>query len=182
MAKILDLVENSSSKKQKRRILSPNLRGIIRPSRGGQRAVLLAVAPPLFTGGNWAEWIERALIFLVVSCPCALVISVPLSFFGGIGGASRTEFWLRAEISWKSFPIRKLWCSIKPALSPGVFNVTAIHPDRYSEGGIAGTGGAGGKLFRPSHLPFSEGRLRHGSTQPGYPMWRNSPEGVSKRR
>ena len=50
-------------------------------------AVLLAVIPPLFMGG-WGAWIQRALTFLVVSCPCALVISVPLSFFGGIGGAS----------------------------------------------------------------------------------------------
>ena len=49
-------------------------------------AVILAVVPPLFVGG-WAGWVEKALIFLVVSCPCALVISVPLSFFGGIGGS-----------------------------------------------------------------------------------------------
>ena len=52
-------------------------------------AALLAVFPPLFLGGGWADWLERGLIFLVVSCPCALVSSVPLSFFGGSGGASR---------------------------------------------------------------------------------------------
>lgn len=52
-------------------------------------AVLLAVLPPLIAGGGWKDWIYRALSFLVVSCPCALVISVPLSFFGGIGGAGK---------------------------------------------------------------------------------------------
>lgn len=52
-------------------------------------AVLLAVVPPLLLGGGWSDWVQRGLIFLVVSCPCALVISVPLSFFSGIGGASR---------------------------------------------------------------------------------------------
>ncbi|MFR0839536.1 MAG: HAD-IC family P-type ATPase, partial [Neglectibacter timonensis] len=80
VAKILDLVENSSSKKAKAENFITKFARYYTPIVVVS-AVLLAVAPPLFTGGNWAEWIERALIFLVVSCPCALVISVPLSFF-----------------------------------------------------------------------------------------------------
>lgn len=87
VSKILELVENASARKAK----SENF--ITKFARWYTPCVvivaaLLAVIPPLFWG-NWAEWIHRALIFLVVSCPCALVISVPLSFFGGIGGASR---------------------------------------------------------------------------------------------
>ena len=87
VSKILELVENASARKAK----SENF--ITKFARWYTPCVvivaaLLAVIPPLFLG-NWAEWIHRALIFLVVSCPCALVISVPLSFFGGIGGASR---------------------------------------------------------------------------------------------
>ena len=87
VAKILELVENASSKKARAENFITRFARIYTPAVVGA-AVLLAVLPPLFVGG-WAQWFHRALIFLVVSCPCALVISVPLSFFGGIGGASR---------------------------------------------------------------------------------------------
>lgn len=89
VSRILELVENASSRK------APTEKFITRFARYYTPivvilAVMLAVIPPLVIGGNvWYEWIYRALTFLVISCPCALVISVPLSFFGGIGGASR---------------------------------------------------------------------------------------------
>ena len=87
VAKILELVENSSEKKAKIENFITRFARWYTPCVV-TGALLLAVIPSLVTG-DWAEWINRALIFLVVSCPCALVISVPLSFFGGIGGASR---------------------------------------------------------------------------------------------
>ncbi len=88
VSKILDLVENSSSKKAKAENFITRFARYYTPIVVCAAAAL-AVLPPLFTGGGWGGWVQRALVFLVVSCPCALVISVPLSFFGGIGGASR---------------------------------------------------------------------------------------------
>ena len=134
VAKILDLVENSSSKKAKTENFITKFARYYTPIVVVS-AVLLAVAPPLFTGGNWAEWIERALIFLVVSCPCALVISVPLSFFGGIGGASRDGILVKGGNFLEILSDTEIVVFDKTGtLTKGVFNVTAIHPDRYSEG------------------------------------------------
>ncbi len=87
VSKILDLVENSASKKSKSENFITKFARYYTPCVVIS-AILLAIVPSLITD-NWNEWIHRALIFLVVSCPCALVISVPLSFFGGIGGASK---------------------------------------------------------------------------------------------
>ena len=88
VAKILELVENASSKKAKVENFITRFAKYYTPvvTIG---ALLLAILPPLILGGGWGSWIERACIFLVVSCPCALVISVPLGFFGGIGAASK---------------------------------------------------------------------------------------------
>ncbi|MEY8298068.1 heavy metal translocating P-type ATPase [Emergencia timonensis] len=88
VAKILDLVENASSKKSKSEAFITRFARYYTPLVV-IAAVILAVLPPLISGQSFAIWIERALTFLVISCPCALVISVPLSFFGGIGGASK---------------------------------------------------------------------------------------------
>ena len=92
VAKILDLVENASSKKAKAERFITRFAAVYTPAVVGF-GVLIAVLPPLITAYNdgavWSEWISRALTFLVVSCPCALVISVPMSFFGGIGAASK---------------------------------------------------------------------------------------------
>jgi len=87
-AKILELVENASSKKARVENFITRFAKYYTPvvTIG---AVALAIIPPLFCGGQWGDWIQRACIFLVISCPCALVISVPLGFFGGIGAASR---------------------------------------------------------------------------------------------
>lgn len=88
VAKILELVENASSKKAKVENFITKFARYYTPvvTIG---AALLAVLPPLLSGGGWSDWIQRACIFLVISCPCALVISVPLGFFGGIGAASK---------------------------------------------------------------------------------------------
>jgi len=88
VARILDLVENASSKKAKAENFITKFAKYYTPVVV-ICAALLAVIPPLILGGGWSDWIYRALSFLVISCPCALVISIPLSFFGGLGGASK---------------------------------------------------------------------------------------------
>lgn len=88
VAKILDLVENASDKKAKTESFITRFARYYTPAVVAL-ALLVAILPPLFAGASWNAWIYRALIFLVISCPCALVISIPLGFFGGIGGASR---------------------------------------------------------------------------------------------
>ncbi|GFI03098.1 cadmium, zinc and cobalt-transporting ATPase [Lachnospiraceae bacterium] len=88
VSKILELVENASSKKAKVENFITRFAKYYTPIVT-ILAVLLAFLPPLILGGGWGEWIQRACIFLVISCPCALVISVPLGFFGGIGAASK---------------------------------------------------------------------------------------------
>lgn len=88
VARILDLVQNAAQKKTVTEKFITRFAKIYTPIVVGL-AVLLAIFPPLLHLGSWATWINRALVFLVISCPCALVISVPLSFFGGIGAASR---------------------------------------------------------------------------------------------
>ena len=88
VTRILELVENAAEKKARTEAFITRFARYYTPVVVGV-ALLLAVVPPLLLGQSWSNWIERGLIFLVVSCPCALVISVPLSFFGGIGGASR---------------------------------------------------------------------------------------------
>ncbi|MCQ4022915.1 MULTISPECIES: heavy metal translocating P-type ATPase [unclassified Ruminococcus] len=87
-SKIIDLVENAASRKAPTESFITAFSRYYTPIVVGL-AALLAVIPPLLFGGNWAEWINRGFVFLVISCPCALVISIPLTFFGGIGSASR---------------------------------------------------------------------------------------------
>ena len=138
VSKILDLVENASSN------TAPAETFITKFARYSTPwvvigAVLLAVLPPLLTGWNdwsvWSEWIHRALIFLVISCPCALVISVPLSFFGGIGGASRCGILVKGSNYLEALAATDVVVFDKTGtLTQGVFNVTAIHPDHVSEG------------------------------------------------
>ena len=135
VAKILDLVENSSSKKAKAEHFITKFARYYTPIVV-LCAVILAVVPPLFVGG-WAGWVEKALIFLVVSCPCALVISVPLSFFGGIGGASRQGILVKGGNYLEVLAQTELVVFDKTGtLTKGVFNVTAIHPEQYSESAL----------------------------------------------
>ena len=132
VAKILDLVENSSSKKAKAENFITKFARYYTPA-----VVLAAVAwplPPLFTSIQWVDSIQRALNFLVVSCPCALVISVPLSFFGGIGGASKNGILVKGGNYLEVLAKTELVVFDKTGtLTRGVFNVTAIHPDHCGE-------------------------------------------------
>ena len=136
VAKILDLVENAGEKKAK----AENF--ITKFSRWYTPAVViaalaLAVLPPLVLGGGWAALlvllagaaVHRALIFLVISCPCALVISVPLSFFGGIGGASRRGILVKGGAYMEVLANTGTVVFDKTGtLTKGVFSVTAVHP------------------------------------------------------
>lgn len=132
VAKILDLVENSSSKKAKAENFITKFARYYTPCVV-IGAALLAVIPSLITG-NWGEWVNRALIFLVISCPCALVISVPLSFFGGIGGASRCGILIKGGNYLETLAKAEIVVFDKTGtLTKGVFNVTAIHPEIISE-------------------------------------------------
>ncbi|SCJ75425.1 Cadmium%2C zinc and cobalt-transporting ATPase [uncultured Clostridium sp.] len=133
VAKILNLVENSSAKKAKAENFITKFARYYTPCVV-IGAALLAVLPPLLMGGQWDEWIRRALIFLVISCPCALVISVPLSFFGGIGGASKNGILVKGGNYLEVLANAETVVFDKTGtLTRGVFNVTAIHPDTCSE-------------------------------------------------
>lgn len=127
VAKILELVENSAASKSK----SENF--IVRFARWYTPcvvtgAVLLALVPPLVVGG-WSEWIHRALIFLVISCPCALVISVPLTFFGGIGGASKQGILIKGSNYMDALNHAELVVMDKTGtLTKGSFSVTGVYP------------------------------------------------------
>ena len=133
VAKILDLVENSSSKKAKAENFITKFARYYTPAVV-LAAVALALLPPLFTSIQWVDSIQRALIFLVISCPCALVISVPLSFFGGIGGASKNGILVKGGNYLEVLAKTELVVFDKTGtLTRGVFNVTAIHPDHCGE-------------------------------------------------
>ena len=136
VSKILDLVENASSKKAKAEHFITRFARYYTPIVV-LAAVALALLPPLFTQVSWLDAVQRALNFLVVSCPCALVISVPLSFFGGIGGASRAGILVKGGNYLEVLADTEMVVFDKTGtLTKGVFNVTAIHPDQYSESGL----------------------------------------------
>ena len=127
VSKILDLVENASEKK------STSEQFITRFARYYTPCVVIAAAalaliPPLFVGG-WGDWFHRALIFLVVSCPCALVISVPLSFFGGIGGASKCGILVKGSNYLEALAQADTIVFDKTGtLTKGAFHVASLHP------------------------------------------------------
>ena len=128
VAKIIDLVENASSRK------APTENFITAFARYYTPAVvilaaMLAVIPPILTGGMWAEWIRRAFVFLVVSCPCALVLSVPLTFFGGIGAASRHGVLVKGSNYLEALnKVSTVVFDKTGTLTKGVFKVTEILP------------------------------------------------------
>ncbi len=131
-AQILELVENASARKAKaEQFITKFARWYTPLVVIG--AVLLALLPSLFTG-EWRTWVHRALIFLVISCPCALVISVPLTFFGGIGGASRRGILVKGGSYLEVLARAETVVFDKTGtLTEGVFRVTAIHPEGMSD-------------------------------------------------
>ena len=123
VAKILELVENASSKKAKMENFITKFARYYTPivTIG---AALLAVLPPLILGGGWGEWIQRACIFLVISCPCALVISVPLGFFGGIGAASKIGVLVKGSNYLEALASTEIVaCDKTGTLTEGIFKV-----------------------------------------------------------
>ena len=133
VTKILELVENSATKKAKAENFITRFARYYTPAVV-IAAVVLAVLPPLITGGQWAMWLHRALIFLVISCPCALVISVPLSFFGGIGGASRKGILVKGGNFLEALATAETVVFDKTGtLTKGSFEVTKIHSHSMEE-------------------------------------------------
>ncbi len=131
-SRILELVENAAENKSRSEHFITRFARVYTPIVVGL-AVLLAVVPPLFTGA-WATWIYRALMFLVVSCPCALVISVPLTFFGGIGGASRKGILIKGSAYMDTLShVQTVVFDKTGTLTEGVFAVTAVHPEELDE-------------------------------------------------
>ena len=134
-ARILELVEHAAENKSHSEHFITRFARIYTPVVVGL-AILLAVIPSLITG-QWAVWIYRALMFLVVSCPCALVISIPLTFFGGIGGASRKGILIKGSNYMDTLSrIRTVVFDKTGTLTEGVFSVTAVHPEELDEKGL----------------------------------------------
>ena len=128
VSRILELVEDAASEK------APMENFITRFARYYTPivcllALLIAIIPPFFTGLDWADWVQRALIFLVVSCPCALVISVPLSFFGGIGGASKRGILIKGSNYLEALShVKTILFDKTGTITKGTFSVSKIEP------------------------------------------------------
>ena len=143
VAKILDLVENSSMKKAKAENFITKFARVYTPAVCGA-ALALAVLPPLVrlvmgSAPMWGDWVNRALTFLVISCPCALVISIPLSFFGGIGGASAKGILVKGSNYLEA--LAKTDCVVfdkTGTLTKGVFQVLEAHPEGMDEQTLLG--------------------------------------------
>jgi len=127
VSKILELVENAANRKAPTEQFITRFAGWYTPLVVGA-AILAAVIPPLFIpGAGWSEWTYRALILLVISCPCALVVSIPLGYFGGIGGASRAGILVKGANYLDELLRLKIAVFDKTGtLTQGVFKVTAV--------------------------------------------------------
>lgn len=138
VSKILELVENASSRKSKSEEFISKFARVYTPAVCCS-ALALAVLPPLVciiakSSPNWSDWIYRALTFLVISCPCALVISIPLSFFAGLGGASREGILIKGSNYLETLSKSKIVVFDKTGtLTRGVFEVTAVHNSKIGE-------------------------------------------------
>lgn len=130
VSRILELVENAAEKKAKTENFITRFARYYTPAVTGL-ALLLAIIPPLLGMGAWSDWILRGLTFLVVSCPCALVISVPLSFFGGIGGASKLGVLVKGSNYLEALAkVDTVVFDKTGTLTNGTFNVVAVHTER----------------------------------------------------
>lgn len=139
VSKILELVENASSRKSKSEEFISKFARVYTPAVV-YSALALALLPPLArilfmqTNANWQTWIYRALTFLVISCPCALVISIPLSFFAGLGGASKDGILIKGSNYLETLSKTKLIVFDKTGtLTKGVFQVTGVHHNKLEE-------------------------------------------------
>lgn len=139
VSKILDLVENASSRKSKAEDFISKFARVYTPAVVAA-AIVLALVPPFVRMGfmgvpaDWDVWIYRALTFLVISCPCALVISIPLSFFAGIGGASKAGVLVKGSNYLETLSkVKTVVFDKTGTLTKGVFQVTAAHPQEMSE-------------------------------------------------
>ena len=132
VAKILELVENSSLSKSKSESFITRFARVYTPMVVAC-ATLMAIVPPMFAG-NFSQWFQKALIFLVVSCPCALVISVPLSFFSGIGAASKKGILVKgSSYLEKMSKVSAMIFDKTGTLTKGSFTVTGIYPEKINE-------------------------------------------------
>lgn len=133
VAKILDLVQNADTGKAQSEKFITRFARYYTPIVVAV-AALLALVPPMIIGGEWILWLNRALIFLVISCPCALVVSIPLTFFAGIGGASRKGILVKGSNYLEMLArIRMVALDKTETLTRGDFSVTAVHPEMLSE-------------------------------------------------
>lgn len=133
VSRILELVENASEKKARTENFITRFARYYTPIVTIV-ALFLAVLPPLLFGLSWSDWVQRGLTFLVVSCPCALVISVPLSFFGGIGGASRIGILVKGSNYLETLASTETVVFDKTGtLTDGTFSVVAVHPEHGSD-------------------------------------------------
>ncbi|WP_057765577.1 heavy metal translocating P-type ATPase [Companilactobacillus tucceti] len=133
VAKILDLVQNSSKRKANTEKFITRFAKVYTPIVVAM-AVFLALVPPLLFNGEWNDWVYRALVFLVISCPCALVISVPLSFFGGIGAASKQGILVKGSNYLESLnKVNTIAFDKTGTLTKGQFSVTSVNPKSISK-------------------------------------------------
>ena len=135
MSRIIHLVESANEQKSRSESFISRFARVYTPIVVIS-AVMLAVVPPLFLGGMavFAQWLHRALIFLVVSCPCALVISVPLTFFGGLGGASRRGILIKGSNYMDTLArLHTVVFDKTGTLTHGEFSVVAVHPEKCDE-------------------------------------------------
>lgn len=133
-SKILELVENASAKKSKTEKYISKFAGVYTPIVVGCALVLAIIPPIIFPGTGFATWVYRALTFLVVSCPCAFVIAIPLSFFSGIGASSKMGVLIKGSNYLEMLSrVRRLVFDKTGTLTEGVFEVVNIHPDKISE-------------------------------------------------
>ncbi len=165
VSRVLELVENASSRKAKSESFITRFAKVYTPAVVAG-AALLALAPPLLFAQPWSVWINRALIFLVVSCPCALVISVPLTFFCGMGGASRHGILIKGANYLEALAKLKTAAFDKTGtLTEGVFEVSSVHPENIGRASLLDYAAAA-ELYSEHPIALSIKAARGAAIQP----------------
>lgn len=166
VSRILELVENASEKKAQTENVITRFARYYTPIVV-IAAALLAIVPPLLFGQNWSDWVQRGLIFLVVSCPCALVISVPLSFFGGIGGASRLGILVKGSNYLETLAATETVVFDKTGtLTNGSFKVVAVHPNDEIDPDLLLSLAAHAESYSDHPIALSVKEAYHGDIDP----------------